>query len=89
MSTSKRLLLVWLILLALTMATGIAAGVLSADAALLVVPILAVVSLFKAHLILNHYLGLRRAPEWNKAFLATLVVLVLIVYALELIAYRQ
>ena len=89
MHASNRLVIVWLSLLALTLLTGLAANALSAISAILVVPILALASLIKARLILSHYLGLRQAPDWNKAFLAILVVLVLIVYALELIAYRQ
>lgn len=80
MTTVKRLTLVWIALLGLALVTGLAAMALSEFAVM--VPVLALASLIKARLILGHYLDLRRAPDWNRAFLAILIALVLAVYGL-------
>ncbi len=80
MTATQRLILVWIALLGLTLVTGLAARALSEFS--IMVPVLALASLIKARLILSHYLDLRRAPDWNRAFLAILVALVLAVYGL-------
>ena len=89
MPATKRLLTVWLILLALTLATGLSAETLSQASATLLVPVLALASLLKARLILSHYLGLCRAPQWNQAFFAILIALAAIVYGFELVAFLK
>ena len=81
MAAKQRLILVWIFLLGLTLVTGLAAKALSDFSVM--VPVLALASLIKARLILSHYLDLRRAPDWNRAFLAILVALVLAVYGLS------
>lgn len=83
MAATQRLILVWIVLLGLTLVTGLAARALSEFA--IMVPVLALASLIKARLILSHYMDLRRAPDWNRAFLAILVALVLAVYGLGLL----
>lgn len=89
MGATERLVSVWLVLLLLTLVTGLAAGALSAVSAVLLVPVLAFASILKTRLILSHYLDLRQAPQWNSAFLAILIALVTIVYTLEMIAYLK
>ena len=87
LTATKRLAIVWLFLLVLTLVTGLSANFLSEVLALALVPVMAMASLIKARLILSYYLDLRQAPQWNQAFLAILIVLVAIVYVLELVAY--
>lgn len=84
MGTQKRLALVWSVLLGLTLVTGLAANALFGLGAM--GPVLALASLLKARLILSHYLDLRRAPDWNRAFLAILIALVAAVYGLGFVA---
>ena len=87
MSDTRRLLTVWLALMALTALTGIA-GRVTAQNGLTVVflVLLGLASMAKARLILTHYLDLRRAPEWNRASRAVLYSLVIIVYGLSAVA---
>ena len=87
MTATKRLAIVWLLLLVLTLVTGLSANFLSEVSAMVLVPVMAMASLIKARLILSYYLDLRQAPQWNQAFLAILIVLVAIVYLLQLVAY--
>ena len=87
MSDTRRLLAVWLALMALTALTGIAGRVTTANHLTAVFLVLvALASMAKARLILSHYLDLRRAPVWNRAFRAVLYSLVIIVYGLSAIA---
>ena len=87
MSDTRRLLTVWLVLMALTALTGIAGRVTTGNGLTAVFLVLvALASMAKARLILSHYLDLRHAPRWNSAFRAVLYSLVIIVYGLSAIA---
>ena len=90
MSDVGRLVAVWLFLMALTALTGVAGGVAEQGGLnAVVLVLLGLASMLKARLILSHYLDLRRAPQWNRAFRAILYSLVIIVYGLSAIAsYR-
>lgn len=85
MAASKRLVLVWTSLLVLTLLTGMVTRSVQGSVGPVVLGILALASLAKARFILSHYLDLRQAPDWNKAFLAVLFVLMTAVYGLLLI----
>ncbi|MCC0029247.1 MAG: cytochrome C oxidase subunit IV family protein [Brucellaceae bacterium] len=87
MSDKRRLIAVWLGLMALTALTGIAGrvtGQSGLNAVFLV--LLALASMVKARLILSHYLDLRRAPDWNRAFDAVLYGVIIIIYGLSAVA---
>lgn len=86
-AATKRLTLVWLGMAALTLA-GIPLGH-AADprplGALLTVIVLCL-AFVKSALLLNDYLDLRHAPEWNAGLRASLAVLLVVIAGLSLAA---
>ncbi len=82
----RRLLLAWLALIALTFGLAFVGRVAVTGVSLspFWLIVLALVSLFKARLILREYLDLRRAPDWSAGFMVSLVLLSAITYGLAL-----
>lgn len=85
-SDTRRLVIVWAVLIGLTALTGFAGRVTGqANLTVVFLALLGIVSMIKARLILAHYLDLRRAPGWNRAFGAVLYALIVLVYGLSVI----
>ena len=83
---TRRLLLAWAVLAALTGLTAAAARAIDhAPWHVASILVLGLASAGKARVILDHYLYLRLARGWRAAFLALLSGLVVLVYALCLI----
>jgi caa(3)-type oxidase subunit IV len=81
-TTPRTLLIIWLILMALTIATMIAGKVTNvASLGMMWMAVLMVVTWLKATLILNYFLDLKAATGgWNKGFIAIIVMILLIVF---------
>lgn len=83
---TRRLLVAWAVLAALTAVTAVAARAIDhAPLHVASIVVLGLSSAGKARVILDHYLDLRLAPGWRSTFTALLVGLVVLVYALCLI----
>ena len=86
MMEKRRLLIAWLVLIALTFGMAFVGRVAVTGVSLspFWLGVLAIVGLLKARLILREYLGLRHAPDWSTGFLFALILLTAITYGLAL-----
>lgn len=79
----RRMVIAWLLLAALSVASiGAGHSFSAAIPRIVLAGCLLMLSFFKASLVLSYYLELHRAPRWNRALHLALAMLLLAIFAL-------